>query len=836
MDDKRETPTQTGERFVEPGREQRPAGVHRGTPVDGETSLPFLHKLVNLSRPHHLLELVAQAVRAAHGALGLVSAEGELQEHIAFGKDGGTAGEAPRSLWSSALIQFLLDEAGPVNVADFGRDLPARGVALSLAAQPPLATGPFLGVPLISHGRCRGALYLARRPGEPPFSEQDLQVVLPVRTWLEQGNLFEEARLLAQLRLLNQVAQAAAGSLDLQGILNVALRELDRHLPQYTCAIWLLEDPEPQATARDQPKRSQEASAQPATLVLSTNGMIPNERATKLGLAPGLRLLLEETRFSTCLRNGQAQYVDLGKPDCPEERTPTAAPSSHDDALSPFELQLRQRGARSSFAVPLRAGDQAVGILQSICTRASGFTNEQIQLLYLVADLLGPAISNCQHVRRLRDAYEELRTTGRQLLEAEKMHALGQLAGGMAHDFNNSLCGVLGFLELALADKSLDPTIAGYLESARTCTLDAAETVRRVQTFARQQRNEQSIQRLDFNELVRETLELTRHKLESLDHALGSPITVQLQTEAKDSILGSPAELREVITNLIFNAVDAMPRGGQLSVRTWSNATDLYLSIEDSGIGMTDSTRRRLFEPFFTTKGERGTGLGLSVTFGIVQRYEGEITVESEVGRGSTFTVRLPLERRPPEGPDDGKKLSIGLGLSKIIPSPLAEAAVNEPSKIHSQLPSELVLTQEKSSHAALTETPDSAVPASVNRKNLRILIIDDEESIRRFLAKALVQLGHSPRTAADAAEGLAAFSEERFDLVFTDLGLQGMSGEEVARTIARTSPATPVILLTGWSNQLKDEAPPLVGVTHILGKPITLRTLSSALATVCGG
>src|SRR5439155_16568499 len=186
-------------------------------------------------------------------------------------------------------------------------------------------------------------------------------------------------------------------------------------------------------------------------------------------------------------------------------------------------------------------------------------------------------------------------------------------------------------------------------ESARTCTLDAAQTVRRVQNFARWQRNELSIQLLDFNELVRQTVELTRHKWENLVHARGTPITVHVETEAKERVSGSPAELREVLTNLIFNAVDAMPHGGQLSLRTWNTATDLCLSVRDTGVGMTDSTRQRLFEPFFTTKGEKGNGLGLSVTFGIVQRYGGEILVESTMGQGSSFTVRLPLSARGQE-------------------------------------------------------------------------------------------------------------------------------------------------------------------------------------------
>jgi CheY-like chemotaxis protein len=371
------------------------------------------------------------------------------------------------------------------------------------------------------------------------------------------------------------------------------------------------------------------------------------------------------------------------------------------------------------------------------------------------------------------------------------------------------------------------------LESARTCTLDAAQTVRRVQNFARWQRNEQSVQTLDFNELVRQTLELTRHKWESLAHARGTPIAVQLEAEAKEPMLGSPAELREVLTNLVFNAVDAMPHGGQLSLRAWSTATDLYFSVRDTGVGMSDSTRRRLFEPFFTTKGERGTGLGLSVTFGIIQRYGGEITVESEPGHGSTFTVRLPLKRSR-EGPSEKQESVGGSGMHQMAEIPSAGIPWTVRNKFHPHPAKGSPTAQEESSVATLVELPATAPARLSNGDSLRILVVEDEESIRHFLTTALTQLGHSPRTVADAQEGLTAFSEEQFDLIITDLGLPGMSGEELARTIARKSPAIPVILLTGWSSQLKDEAQSLPGVTSILGKPITISTLSSSIAAVC--
>jgi signal transduction histidine kinase/CheY-like chemotaxis protein len=608
-----------------------------------------------------------------------------------------------------------------------------------------------------------------------------------LRDCLADDSPLEESRLLAQLRLLNQVAQAAAGSHDLPAILKVALQELDRHLSHHVCAVWLPEEEghEEATGAEADGARTTSTSLSDSTIVrLTATSSGPIDRARKLALFAGLRMELGQTAFAATFREGQALYVDL---------------SVTEEQESELARNLAARGASSIFVVPLRTGNRTAGVLQCVCIRSTGFTHEQVQLLYLVADLLGPAISNCQLFGRLRLAYDELRHTQRQLVQAEKMRALGELAGGMAHDFNNSLCGVLGFLELALSRSDLSKPARNYLESARTCTLDAAATVSRVQNFARWQRNELAVQLVDLNELARQTVELTRPKWESLTHARGSPITVEVVTEATTWVTGSAAELREVLTNLVFNAVDAMPHGGRLRVRTWSTGTDVFLSVQDTGVGMSDLVRQRLFEPFFTTKGERGTGLGLSVTFGIVQRYGGEILVESLVGQGTTMCVRIPSPRAG----------------ASVAPAADVSAA---PSKPFTPL--------------ASINGSGGPVPG-VPPRSLRILVIEDEESVRRFLAAGLTQLGHRPHLAADGQEGLAAFAAESFDVVLTDLGLPGMSGEEVARTVSRHSPQLPVILLTGWSDQLRDDSQPLEGVRQVLGKPVTLQTLATALETV---
>ncbi|TMQ32488.1 MAG: response regulator [Planctomycetota bacterium] len=742
------------------------------------------------SRPRQLLELLRGAARASFGGIGWLAADGRLREHWTAGVSDDVDRTLATGPCGAALIHFILRHPQAVRVEDFTSQAAELGLPQALGS-----IGPFLGAPLTCHGRPLGALYLARSPGAAPFALEDDRFVKTVQSWLQQGDLLDETRLLGRLRLLNQVAQATAGSMDLASILRVALHELERHLPLNVCAVWLLQQEGNVKKDKGKPRKGAEAGAMDASaggapqfLKLAAVNSAPPKRAADLGLIPGLKLEAEQTPFAEPLQNAQALYLDLERPE-----------AQH----SALTANLAAHGGNSTFIVPLRTGHNTVGVLQSVCLRASGFSHEHIELLYLVADLLGPAISSCQLYGRLRSAFEELRHTQNQLVRSEKMRALGEMAGGMAHDFNNALCGSLGFIELALTDAGLTPGARVHLESARICTLDAAATVRRVQDFARWQRREFSVQVIDLNDLVRQTMELTRHKWEDLNHARGGPITAEVKTEANAMLAGSAAELREVLTNLVFNSVDAMPQGGHLTVRTWSTPEDVFLSVSDTGTGMSDSVRHRLFEPFFTTKGERGNGLGLSVSFGIVQRYGGDITVESQIGKGSTFVVRLPIAQ------SEGRPLGRGSHLG--VPKPPFPSAPGVP------LPD------------AAARTP----AASAHSKGLRILVIEDEEGVRRFLGIGLTHMGHRPHLTADGEEGLAAFAAERFDVVLTDLGLPGMSGEEVARAIAQQAPGMPVILLTGWSNQLRDEAKNIQGITRVLGKPVTLDALSKAFAAL---
>jgi len=736
-------------------------------------------KKISRSRPHALLETACKVVNASFGGFGFLSVAGELVENPAWGVSEEVAEELSRSPWLAELIRVVLQQAAPTRLADLGSAGPFGEAPRNLPAQ-----GALLALPLARPGRLRGALFLVRAPGQPAFTAEDEERILPICACLEQGTLFEEAHLQAQLRLLNNVAQAAAGNLDLAPILEVALRELDRHLPMTICAVWLV-DGEPSGQAA-----TEGATEGAVMLQLAERSKGQSALARKAGLIPGTRLSLSQTPFAPCWQDGVAIYADWAGPASPTEALPG-------DGLLPLGLQGAAHDASSCFATPLRAGDQTVGVLQCITSRPSGFSTEQVQILYLVADLLGPAISNCQLYGRLRGTYEALRATQEQLIQNEKMRAIGELASGMAHDFNNSLCGVLGFVEMALMDHGLSSACRNHLELARTCALDAAQTVRRVQDFARARRQEALFQVLDLNQFVRETVELTRPKWESLERSRGVPIAVHLRTDARGPVLGNAAELRECLTNLVFNAVDAMPQGGTLTVATWSEASAVFMSVRDTGVGMSAGVRQRLFEPFFTTKGEHGNGLGLSVTFGIVRQHGGEITVVSEVDRGSVFTVRLPAANK-----QDGRELETravtGDGRSVAEKSRIATGAVA------------------------------AAGPAA--EAGLRVLVVEDEEPICRLLATVLTTLGHQPHVVQTAADALRVFAAQPFDIVLTDMGLPDLSGEEVARTVAERAPGTPVVLLTGWADQICNEAKSLPGVSQVLGKPVTIERLAETL------
>lgn len=382
--------------------------------------------------------------------------------------------------------------------------------------------------------------------------------------------------------------------------------------------------------------------------------------------------------------------------------------------------------------------------------------------------------------RRLTEALEDLQRAQSRLIEQERLRALGQMASGIAHDFNNALAPILGFTELLLyAPGTLNDreNIQSYLEMINTAARDAASVVHRLREFYREREEIEEFHPVKLPALVEQAVSLTQPKWQRLALADGRRIQVKTQLDAVPSVLGDPAQLRELLTNLVFNAVDAMPDGGMITLRTYRQHDRAVLEVRDTGTGMTEEVRRRCLEPFFTTKGKEGTGLGLPMVYGIVQRHGGTIAIETQPGQGTAFVVSLPTE-----------------------PAGQTTAPAREPGRVSAGQP-------------------------------LRVLVVDDEPAVQQVTATFLTADGHRVETAGSGTEALAKFQPETFDLVITDQAMPGMSGDQFAAAIRERAPAQRILMLTGFAALMQARGELPAGVDRLLGKPVTLAGLREAVA-----
>lgn len=375
----------------------------------------------------------------------------------------------------------------------------------------------------------------------------------------------------------------------------------------------------------------------------------------------------------------------------------------------------------------------------------------------------------------IRRAYQELKETQAQLVQSEKLRAVGEIASGVAHDFNNTLGIILGNLQLLVRSVD-DENVLTRLQTVERAALDGVDTVRRIQEFTKTN-PEARPSLLDLSELAAEAVEMMRPAWQGAAHAQGCSIDVSLDLGEGAYALGSGPEIREVLANIVLNAVQAMPEGGAISVSTGRTGKTSWIRVADTGIGMAEDVRLRIFDPFFTTRGVEGTGLGMSVAYGIVRRHGGTISVDSEVGKGSVITINLPS---------------------------VEQINVEE---------------TEVSEEVVVAVTP------------VRILVVDDEEMFADVFVEMLSEFGHVVSVARSGAEAISRFKETRFDLVFTDLGMPQMSGWELAREIRSIDSRTPIILLTGWGASLEQKDVEESSIDMVLSKPVEFEKLASVIA-----
>jgi signal transduction histidine kinase len=399
-----------------------------------------------------------------------------------------------------------------------------------------------------------------------------------------------------------------------------------------------------------------------------------------------------------------------------------------------------------------------------------------------------------RELQQLAQGNEALRQAQHALIQQERLRALGQMASGIAHDINNAISPIALYTEAMLERETLSERARGYLTTIQRAVDDVAQTLGRMREFYRPREQEVSLGDVELNPLVQQVIDLTRSRWNDLAQQRG--ITIELESRLADNlptIRGAENEIRDALTNLIFNAVDALPEGGRIEIRTRAGTLRgpakedacAHLEVIDSGTGMDEETRRRCLEPFFTTRGERGTGLGLSMVYGMAKRHGADLEIDSAVGRGTT--IRLTFRAGGAQAASSGRH-----------PAPLFAT------------------------------------------RSLRVLLIDDDPALLESLRTSLEDEGHKVTTSNGGQMGIDAFREAKksgklFDIVITDFGMPYVDGRQVVASVRAMSPGTPIILLTGWGQHVGGENERPLHVDRLLGKPPRIRELRSALAELTG-
>ena len=365
------------------------------------------------------------------------------------------------------------------------------------------------------------------------------------------------------------------------------------------------------------------------------------------------------------------------------------------------------------------------------------------------------------------------------LIQAQRLSAIGELASGVAHDFNNSLQGIFGNIELALLE-NISPQVNNYLETIKQSAIDAASRIQQLQRFSGRGKGKTDYGYVDLNFLVDAVISQTKPLWKDESQKAGILITIEKHFMEKNlEVYGNPGELRSVLYNLVKNSVQAMPVGGRLLFETGEVEKSVYVTISDTGIGMDEATNARVFQPFFTTKGfEQGRGLGMSTSYAIIKEHGGDLFVKKTApGKGTSLEIRLPC--------------------SKSGENSLKEAI------------------------------------ASGYKGSAKVLWVDDEEMIRTLGKNLLNVLNHSADVAASGEEALSLLQNNKYDLMITDIGMPNMSGWQLAEKIKGNYPEMKVAAVTGWGSDISNNEKEKYGVGYVLGKPIDLNQLKHLVGEV---
>ncbi|MEX2221870.1 MAG: GAF domain-containing protein [Candidatus Rokuibacteriota bacterium] len=745
--------TQELQRTTEQLREALKAVKHRAEETD--RMLEVTEAIGSALEQKVLFEVIAhgaaRACRVDRGSIFLRDKSGQLMVPVssqladraaARGADGA---ETLRALALEEMPSFLLEAVRrqePVVISDPGSDprVPQSWVGLFQAKSA-------LVVPLIHQGRTAGVLILDHLKTLHVFTEEEIRLATTLAAQaavaLEKARLYDEIQQrLQQTETLLAVSQAIGSAPDLTEAIRRTTREMVRILRADTGVAWCV-------------------TGGGDRFIPLAGYHVPRDLRDPLS---GLPLSPEDPLIDLVKRLRTALYSSNSKTD----------PRFNQPALN----LLPQA---SLLIQPVQVGDELLGIFAIAWVRdAHVFSIDDLRLADGIAKQAAVAI--------------ELHRTQRHIIEQERLNAVGKMASGLAHDFNNALVPISGYAEMLLEHPEILQDAAKstkYLKLIMTGVEDAASVVSRLREFYRKREEGETYRPLSLNQMVEQAVALTRPRWR--DEALGSGRTILVEADMRPvpRVLGSESEMRELLTNLIFNAVDAMPEGGLIRLRTGireasaSEETPLaprvpqvFLEVSDTGTGMTEDVRRRCLEPFFSTKGERGTGLGLPMVYGIVKRHRGTLDIESAVGKGTTFVVLLPATSQARE----------------------VQARAQAPSG------------------------------------PLHVLVVDDEPIARDVLSEYLMGDGHTVDTAVNGREGFEKFKGGRYALVITDRAMPEVGGDQLAAMVKEAAPDTPVILLTGFGDLMNAAGEKPDGVDMVVKKPIRLATLREVLAKMTNG